>query len=84
MFIVSCYATATIALVLILHFGVEKQVNPPRSGVRVGLVFASLVGGSIVGAGSVIFHRGAKVIIAPLAGFCAYRFCAAALQRPPM
>lgn len=60
---------AIVTMALILHFGIEKQIDPPRSGIRVAFVVASLAGGTICGMAAAIFHRGAKIIIAPVAGF---------------
>lgn len=68
-FIVTSYALALVTMALILHFGIERQIDPPRAGIRVAFVVASLAAGTICGLGAAIFHRGAKIVIAPVAGF---------------
>lgn len=68
--VVTTYAAAMAIMALILHYGVEKQIDPPSSGIRVAFVIASLGGGLICGLAAAIFHRGAKNFIAPVAGFC--------------
>lgn len=68
-FIVAFYSAAIIILALILHFGVQRQVSDPSKGIRVAFLVACLIGGLAAGAGCLVFHRGAKVIIAPVAGF---------------
>lgn len=65
---------AIVTMALILHFGVEKQVDPPRSGIRVAFVIASLAAGAVCGLGAAIFHRGVKIVIAPVAGFRESRY----------
>jgi len=70
MFIITFYSFALMTLVLILHFGVEKQVNDPPEGIRIAFFFACMACGATFGIGSVIFYRGMKVGIAPAGGFC--------------
>ena len=60
---------AIVTMALILHFGIERQIDPPRGGIRVAFVVAALAAGTICGLGAAIFHRGAKIVIAPVAGF---------------
>lgn len=72
-FVVTFYSLAITTLVLILHFGVEKQIKDPTLGVRIGFLFGSLVSGAIFGVASVIFYRSVKLAIPAVAGFCKCR-----------
>lgn len=68
-FLATVYAFAIVTMALILHFGIEEQISQPSIGVRVGFVMASLGAGCSVGVAAVVFHREAKAVIAPIAGF---------------